>query len=350
MNHYCTYFDRGYLAQGLALWTSLARHDAAAQLIVLALDEFTAEVFGALGEPRIRVLGRRELLAADPALAAVEATRSRAEFIFALTPCLVRHLCATRPEIDCIAYLDADLFLFGAPTPVWAALEGHSILIVPHRYPDWHDDAARYGTYNVGVVAFRRDASGCACVEWWRTQCLASTSLTADGERFGDQKYLDEWPRRFSGVVELAHSGVNVAPWNWARHRFECDDRGVWVDGRPLVIFHFAQFKRVSARWFDSGQLEYGIMPGWLRSRIYGEYWAGLQEAELAIRRARPEFSIPRRGWAASLGAWHLACLRIFWGQFWLHLGSQWFAGRMGLGRWSGHAMGGYRRWQRRQP
>ena len=27
MNHYCTYHDRGYLAQGLALWRSLAARD-----------------------------------------------------------------------------------------------------------------------------------------------------------------------------------------------------------------------------------------------------------------------------------------------------------------------------------
>ena len=38
MNHYCTYFDRGFLPQGLAMWTSLKAHDATAVLWVLALD------------------------------------------------------------------------------------------------------------------------------------------------------------------------------------------------------------------------------------------------------------------------------------------------------------------------
>ena len=40
MNHYCTYFDRGFLAQGLALWRSLGKHDLDSVLWVLALDEF----------------------------------------------------------------------------------------------------------------------------------------------------------------------------------------------------------------------------------------------------------------------------------------------------------------------
>jgi hypothetical protein len=348
VNHYCTYFDRGYLAQGLALWASLARHEAGAQLTVLALDDFTAEFLTARTEPRLRVLTRQDLLAADGDLAAVEATRPREEFIFALTPCLVRYLWSTRPEIERLAYLDADLHFLAAPTPVWSALGGHSVLIVPHRYPPWHNDSARYGRYNVGVVAFQRDASAAACVTWWRAQCLASTALAADGGRFGDQKYLDEWPGRFSGVVESTHPGVNVAPWNWARHRFDLHAGGVQVDGEPLVAFHFAQFKRISTWWFDSGQLEYGVMPGRLRAAIYGPYWRALQEAETEVRRLRPEYGLPRRGWVASLGGWRLACLRLFWGQFWLRLGPRWFAGRLGLGRWSGHAMAAYRRWQRR--
>ena len=52
MNRYCTYFDRGYLAQGLAMWRSLEEHDAAATLWVLALDDESATVLRATGGPR----------------------------------------------------------------------------------------------------------------------------------------------------------------------------------------------------------------------------------------------------------------------------------------------------------
>ena len=43
MNHYGTYFDRGFAIQGLALWRSLAAHDSADVLWVLALDLFARE-------------------------------------------------------------------------------------------------------------------------------------------------------------------------------------------------------------------------------------------------------------------------------------------------------------------
>lgn len=348
MNHYCTYFDSNYLALGLALGRSLAAHDPAAILWVLALDAAAADTLRGLKETRWRVLPLAELLAADPELAAVQAGRTRAEFIFTLTPCLVRHLWRSHPEIELVTYLDADLYFFADPAPIRAELGTGSVLVVAHRFPRGHDDADRVGRFNVGVLMFRADAHGQACIAWWRLRCLESCSLTAAGGVYGDQKYLDEWPRQFGGVVELKHPGVNVAPWNWAGGRFEFVDGAVRVDGAPLVVFHFAQFRRISAQWFDSGQLEYGIMPLRLRSRIYGEYWDALVAAEAEIRAVQPGFAIARRGWPAALGPWHLALLRLCWGQFWLKLGPWWLAGRLGLGQLSGRMMAIYRRRQRR--
>ncbi|MDB6126160.1 MAG: hypothetical protein JWM35_56, partial [Verrucomicrobia bacterium] len=266
-----------------------------------------------------------------------------------LTPCLTRHLLAGMKPGATLCYLDADLLFFESPAPIWRALDSGSILVVQHRYPKWHDDSGLYGRFNVGVLGFRNDANGRACLEWWRVRCLESCALTSDATHYGDQKYLDEWPGRFEGVVDLKHPGVNLAPWNWAAQRITERDNAILVDGEPLVVFHFAQFRRISDRWFDSGQLEYGIMPRRIRSRIYGDYWDALIEAEAVIRRQRPGFSIPRRGWGATLGAWHLALLRLFWGQFWFRTNRSWWSARLGLGRWSGHAMGHYRRIKRQR-
>jgi hypothetical protein len=345
--HYCTYFDLGYLAQGLALWGSLSRHDAGAILWVLALDAEAASVLRQRGESRLRVVDLAELLAADPELAGIRASRARNEFIFTLTPCWVGWLLRIQPDIDALAYVDADLFFFADPEPIWRELAAESVLVTPHRYPRWHDGSAWYGRYNVGVIVFRNDTFAHAVLRWWRERCLESSALESDGSAFGDQKYLDEWPRRFEHVVESAHVGVNAAPWNWAGQRWRIEGGRVLVGGQPLIVFHFAQFRRVAGRWFDSGQLEFGIMPLRLRSRLYGDYWSALLAAEAGVRAAKPDFSLVARGWDASLGAWHLAALRLGWGQFWWKLGPWWVAGRLGLGRFSGRAMGLYRRVRR---
>lgn len=347
MTHYCTYFDRGYLAVGLALWESLQRHEPDAVLHVLALDEDVASVLRARAEPGLRVLPLAELLVVDPELAMVQAGRPRQEFIFTLTPCLGRYLLRARPETSPLIYLDADLYFFGPPGAIRDEMGTGSIYLVPHRYPPWHDDAAYYGRFNVGVLGFRGDVNGLACLDWWRERCLESCELRDDGTAYGDQKYLDEWPSRFGGVVVSNHPGINFAPWNWAGHGVGITADGVTVDGHPLVVFHFAQFRRINDWWCDSGQLEYGIMPLGLRSRLYGEYWEALVRAEASIAAIRPDLPPLRRTWSTTLGSWRIALLRLFWGQCWLRVGNGWLAGRLGLGRFSGHAMGLYRRRQR---
>ena len=55
MNHFCTYFDRGFLIQGLALWRSLAAHDPMANLWVLALDDEAVDVLRELKERNLTI-------------------------------------------------------------------------------------------------------------------------------------------------------------------------------------------------------------------------------------------------------------------------------------------------------
>lgn len=347
MSCYCTFFDRGYLLQGLTLWYSLRRHEPQAELWVLALDEETAALLASLAGPGVHLLSLSELLEADPQLAATRESRSRAEFVFTLKPCLCRYLLREKSGGGILTYLDSDLYFFSAPAAIRRELGERSVLLVPHRYPRWHDDSARCGHFNAGLLAFRDNPTARACVDRWREKCLESCALVG-GVSYGDQKYLDEWPDRFGADVLVSkHPGLNLAPWNWASHACRVDASGVRVDGESLVAFHFAQFRQVSGRWFDSGQLEYGIMPMRLRSRIYGEYWSALLEAKATIDTIRPGFLSARRGWTAALGPWHVALLRLFWGQFWVKVGPWWLAGRLGIGTLSGRMMGIYRRTRR---
>src|SRR5881392_2876595 len=99
MNHYCTYFDRGFLIRGIALWRSLAAHDRDAILWVLALDDFSAAFLRELGDPQLRVVSLEELERGDAALLAAKGNRSRVEYYFTLSPCWPRWLLATQPTI-----------------------------------------------------------------------------------------------------------------------------------------------------------------------------------------------------------------------------------------------------------
>lgn len=353
MNHYCTYFDRGFLIPGLAMWRSLRRHDAAAALWVLALDDFTAGVLRELRDPELQIVTLAEVERDDLDLVDVRPHRSRVEYYFTLSPCWPRWLFAHHPEIDRLTYVDADMFFFAPPTAVHAAMDraGASVLITSHRFPPWLRHYEQHGLFNVGLLSFRNDSIGLHCVNAWRDDCLAWCHDRVEPGRYADQKYLESWPGQYrSAVLVCQHPGVNLAPWNWATHRCVVQDDGaVLVDGEALVVFHFARFRPLRGTWWwQSGQLDYGVMPARLRHAVYGPYWHALALARAEIRERRPGFDFARRP-RLERGFWRGLPLRLVFGSDWLRLGHRFHSGRGGLGRFSGRALAFLRRLKARR-
>jgi hypothetical protein len=68
----------------------------------------------------------------------------------------------------------------------------------------------------------------------------------------GDQKYLDEWPQRYSNCHIIQHKGAGIAPWNYSQYEFTADPDGqVRVDRVPLIFYHFHQFQVLGGGKFN---------------------------------------------------------------------------------------------------
>ena len=344
MNHYCTYFDSRYAVVGFALWRSLKKRDSEAVLWVLCLDDAVFAALSRLDDTAVRPIGLGVLEAADPALVAARSNRTWVEYVFTLSPCWPRYLLERESTITVITYVDADMAFFGSPAPLFAELGDASVLIVEHRFPSYLQHLVERGRFNVGVQCFRNDRDGLACLDDWRTRCLEWCHDYVELERYADQKYLDAWPERFAGVKVSANPGVNVAPWNWMNHSYQFSGDALLVDGHPLVVFHFARLRTRGSYRFDSGQLEYGVMPLRLRSWLYARYADLLDEARDELAKAAPELmSIP----ALSRGkrpAWRAHVLEIVFGPVWWRVGPWMISGRLGLGRFSGRFLEWFRR------
>lgn len=342
MRHYCTYFDRGFLIQGLALWRSLARHDPEAMLWVLALDDFTAKLLDELGDARLRVVSLANLEAGDPELREAKTNRSRIEYYFTLSPCWPRWLLTTQAEVARITYLDADLFFFASPTAIFAAMDAAraSVLVTEHRFPPWLRRYERHGRFNVGLLIFQRDTAGLGCLEDWRARCLAWCYDRLEPERYADQKYLDAWPAQVgAALLILTDRGVNAAPWNWGGGVPESD-----CEVNTLVVFHFARFRPLAGdRWWQSGQFDYGVMPVARRNAIYGPYWRALDAARAELAACSPGFDFPRGGARLGREFWRTLLLRAVFGGDWLRTGDSFHNLRGGLGRWSGQCLAALR-------
>jgi hypothetical protein len=291
---FCTYFDHRYLSRALALHASLQRHCGEFLLYALCMTEECHAALTALSPPGLSPIRLGELEAADPALAAVKPQRSTIEYYFTCGPAFVAWLFETDPTIEVLTYLDADLFFFAAPDPVFDAFADQSIMIVRHDFSHAGEAERLFGRYNVGWISLRRDEIGTACARWWREACLEWCRDVPENGRYADQKYLEEFPRRWR-VQENWHPGVNLAPWNVDNYRFAVDRRQTpLVDGKPVIAFHFHGLRRIASfLWYTTHHI-YGTSPSTgVKEALYGPYLAELNRIEAELGELFPQLSAP---------------------------------------------------------
>jgi lipopolysaccharide biosynthesis glycosyltransferase len=241
MRWYCTYCDRNYLVRLLALSDSLTRHERQPfTIFVVCLDELTSTMLNHLQVPNIRIIGLHELESGDRQLREARDTRSLVEYYWTLTPTVLLFLFEQYPQIDRLIYLDADLFFFSSPEPMFSEAPDASVLIHSHRFASKYKQLEAFGIYNVGLLSFVRNPESFYILNEWRGQCLNWCYASLEEGKFGDQMYLNDWPERFTGVHVLQHPGVGVAPWNQNDTTFTTDaTEKLLVDGTPLIFYHF---------------------------------------------------------------------------------------------------------------
>jgi hypothetical protein len=241
-----------------------------------------------------------ELERHDPELAGVKHDRTQVEYCWTATPSVIRYCLTREPDLEAITYVDADVFFFSKPEPLFEELGGDSIQIVPHRYaPAYRHQVRTSGIYNVEWLTFRNDERAGTALEWWRERCLEWCYDRLEDGKLGDQMYLDDWPQRFAGVEVLRHVGGGLAPWNVANYELGQRDGRIWVDDVPLVFYHFhslklsGRFGRTTSPWTGAPLLWSSRYP---RSReeeriVWEPYLAALADALRLVRTVDPEFA-----------------------------------------------------------
>jgi hypothetical protein len=263
--HYITLFDSGFLPNGLALHTSLRRHDPDSVLWILCMDDTCFEVLGSLDLDGVRLLRLNEV--ETPELLAIKPSRSVGEYCWTLTPFTADMVFDRDYTVQRVTYLDADMWFLKSPAPIFADLEvsGAASLITPHAYADEYDHALEYGIYCVQFMPFIRGASD-EIRSRWKAQCIDWCFAEPDSGRFGDQKYLDDWPQHFGPLVRVeSQPGWTQGPWNALR--FPASD---------AITFHFHRLRITSAGNVNVGT--YRLPADHVRD-VYKPYLADLRAA-----------------------------------------------------------------------
>jgi len=184
----------------------------------------------------------------NEALLKAKAERSAAEYCWTCSASSI-HFFIEKYKLDHCTYIDADMYFYSDPEVLIREMGNNSVLITPHNYSPEYDNSSISGRYCVQFVCFKNTADGMAVLNWWKDSCIDWCFDRVEDGKFGDQKYLDEFSSRFSGVYECNHPGAGIAPWNLQQYEFEKeDDKLVGVhrsDNMKFVpvFFHFHGLK-----------------------------------------------------------------------------------------------------------
>ena len=286
---YCTYFDKGFLLKGLALYESLIRYSPDAKLWVLAFDEYTYKILNKLKLKGVTVIKLSNF--EDRELLAVKPTRQFFEYYWTCSPSLPLYVFNKNKDANYVVYLDADLYFYSDVAPGVREIGDKSILIVEHRFPKGREGIAETaGKFNVAFNVFKRDIEGINCLKRWRGQTIEWCYAQPENGKMGDQMYLNEWPKLYKNVVLSKNLGVDAAPWNISQYKVKKTNGYIYINQDKLICYHFHQFQILSATSFS--RVHGFTLSKEVVENIYIPYEIEIKKQYKRLRNIDPTFTI----------------------------------------------------------
>lgn len=224
---FVTLFDRNYLHHGLALYRSLiANLDFPFSLYALCVDQPSFNAISQLGLEDFKPISLEAVETDELRLA--KASRTAQEYCWTLTPFTFDFVFNLEPNAEQVTYLDSDLWLRDNCRIIFDEFYRSSkhALITKHAYHPDYDQTATAGKFCVQFLIFKRHGS-IAIRQSWQQQCLDWCFARHENGKFGDQKYLDGWPKSFPDLVHvLSAESAIMGPWN--AKRFPYSDAVAW--------------------------------------------------------------------------------------------------------------------------
>ncbi len=245
--NFCTLFNSFYLSRGVLMYQSLEKNCADFHLYVYAFDEATYSFLKKENYKNLTVISLKEF--EDKELLKVKPTRTAAEYCWTCASSTILYSIEKFNLNNC-TYVDADMYFYSDPKVLVEEMGDNSVLITEHRFTKEYAESVIYGKYCVQFVTFKNDERGMKVLHWWRKACIDWCYGRIEEGKFGDQKYLDDWTKKFDGVHELQHLGGGIAPWNLQQYNFNKNLNGK-ISGKEIlsgksfeaVFFHYHGLK-----------------------------------------------------------------------------------------------------------
>lgn len=164
--------------------------------------------------------------------------RSSAEFVSSITPFIFRSL-LQKLDYEILTYLDADIFFYNNPKVILNDFikSYSSILITKHNFEKIYDSSKRTGEFCVQFISAKKNKNSIEILSNWSDQCIEWCYYKFENGKFGDQKYLDDWPKFYKNAVYIVENpNFCLAPWNI--NKFFSND---------IVFYHFHSLRILSS-------------------------------------------------------------------------------------------------------
>lgn len=283
--NYCTLFNTNYLSRGLTLYSSLLNQGDNFHLYIVAFDQECYDTLLQMNFEFATIISLQNF--ENEQLLSVKNDRSIGEYCWTCTSSVIKY-CIEKYALDHCTYLDADLYFFSSPAVLFDELESSSVLITEHRYTPRYDQSEMSGIYCVQFMYFKNDKAGMDCLNWWIDACIDWCYATPEDGKFGDQKYLDDWPKRFNGIHVLEHLGGGLAPWNIQQYDFSRRDQHLVgkeiKTGKefPAIFYHFHDVRFLQNQRIDLGH--YSLRKSDI-DLLYKPYLTELQKAASELKK-----------------------------------------------------------------
>ena len=235
MEHYVTLFDKAYLPQGLALYNSMKLKVSSFSLWVVCMDDETYHLLNNLNFKYLKCLRFSEYETKQ--LKEVKEERSKVEYYWTVTPFVADFVFQADQKIKRVTYIDADLWFLKDPQLIFDNFinSSKSVMITNHGFLKEYDTSKEHGKYCVQFIIFDKEKSA-HIRKSWQNNCLEWCYARSENGKFGDQKYLDEWPVLFSNEIYILENfEYSQAPWNSLK-----------FDSKDAIFFHFHGLKIIS--------------------------------------------------------------------------------------------------------
>lgn len=250
MYNFCSITSVNYIYQTLALTTCLKNE----KFNILCLDKDSYDFFLSKNLKKVRVFSLDDLNY-QKNLDDIRINRSYLEFIFTLKPIFLYFIFKKLIQNSKIIYLDSDIFFFGDVKYLKRNLKNYSIFLSEHNFSFRNIDKKKYGLYNAGFIAFNKDSFGTKALKWWKKSCVKKCSFKITRYHFVDQKYLDQFSKKFKKVFIMNKNIFNIAPWN-------IDNLIITNNSYKNIrinFFHFQGLKFITNNIFQLGLSDYYV-------------------------------------------------------------------------------------------